>query len=77
MAVEIPGVVKYVQNLPAEDPKRTPPLWDAVIELWFDSRDGMEAGWESEKGRAATEDLDVFADLSKTSWSIVDEIRIE
>ncbi|HEV8230837.1 MAG TPA: EthD family reductase [Thermoanaerobaculia bacterium] len=74
MALKIPGLARYAQNLPADDPSRKPPLWDAIVELYFEDRDTMEAGWASDEGRAATEDLDVFADLSKTSWSIVDEI---
>jgi hypothetical protein len=33
----------------------------------------MEAAWNSLEGQAATADLDIFADLSRTAWSIVEE----
>jgi hypothetical protein len=38
----------------------------------------MEAGWLSPEGIAATRDLEEFADLARSTWSIVDveEIRL-
>jgi len=43
-----------------------------VVVLW-DDRDAMERGWASPEGKAATADLEAFADLGRTTWSIVDE----
>ena len=76
MAEQIPGLRGYVQNVAIDDPHRAPPEWDAVVELCFDDRNAMEAAWASPQGEAATADLERFADLSRTSWSVVEERRI-
>jgi hypothetical protein len=34
----------------------------------------MEAAWASPEGEAASADLEAFADLSRSSWSIVEEV---
>ncbi|HXA96563.1 MAG TPA: EthD family reductase [Candidatus Dormibacteraeota bacterium] len=72
LAAAIPGLRRYVQNFVEPDDRRDPP-WDAVIEMWFDDRPGMEAAWRSEAGtRAAADNANCF-DLSRTRWSVVDE----
>ncbi len=73
MAERLPGLVAYRQNHVVEDATRHHPGWDAVVELWWHSREAMESAWQSPEGQAATEDLGAFADLARTSWSIVDE----
>lgn len=73
LAVKIPGLRRYKQNFPAPDPKRRPPTWDCIVELYFDDKDAMEAAWASPEGEAATADLEVFADMAHTTWSTVDE----
>jgi uncharacterized protein (TIGR02118 family) len=73
LARRLPGLKHYVQNHVAEDSNRQPPTWDAVVELFWDSRKAMEADWASPEGAAATKDLEAFADLSRSSWSIVEE----
>lgn len=73
MAEAIPGVRRYVQNHVADDPKRKHPGWDAVVELYWDDRPSMEAGWRSPEGKRATDHLVEFVDLSRSTWSIVDE----
>jgi uncharacterized protein (TIGR02118 family) len=73
MAEAIPGVRRYVQNTVADDPTRAHPGWDAIVELAFDSREAMEAAWQSAEGRRATDDIEAFADLERTCWSIIDE----
>ena len=72
MAERIPGLRRYVQNHVVADPTREPPGWDAVIELRWESDDAMEEAWRSPAGRTATDDLVQFADLERTSWSIVE-----
>lgn len=67
------GLKRYVQNHALEDSKRQPPAWDAVIELYWENREAMEAAWASPEGAAATADLEAFADLPRSSWSIVEE----
>jgi len=73
LAERIPGLRRYVQNHVVPDPKRKHPGWDAVIELYWDDWDSMEAGWASPEGQAATEHLRTLADLSRTTWSVVQE----
>jgi uncharacterized protein (TIGR02118 family) len=73
MAEAIPGLRRYVQNHVVEDPSRANPGWDAVVELYWDDRDAMEQGWASAEGQRATADLEAFADLGRTTWSLVDE----
>ncbi len=73
MAERLPGLVAYRQNHVVEDPTRRDPGWDAVVELWWHTREAMEEAWRTSEGRAATDDLASFVDLERTSWSIVDE----
>jgi uncharacterized protein (TIGR02118 family) len=73
MAERIPGLRRYVQNHVASDPTRPHPGWDAVVELYWDDRDAMEAAWRSPEGQAATRHLEEFVDLSRSTWAIVDE----
>ena len=73
LAERIPGVTGYIQNHVTQDSTRKDPGWDAVIELSWDSRDAMEAAWRTREGKTATQDLPAFADMTRTTWSIVDE----
>ncbi len=72
LALKIPGLLRHVVNFPDEDSTRKPPQWDAIVELYFDGGEAMEAAWRSPEGIAATRDLEEFADLSRSSWSIVE-----
>ncbi|NDQ57097.1 MAG: EthD family reductase [Acidipila sp.] len=76
LAKKLPDVKKYEQNIPVEDPKRKLPDWSAIVELYWEERTAMEAAWASPAGVAATEDLAQFADLTRTTWSVVEEIRL-
>ena len=73
MALKIPGVRKYIQNHVAPDPARKHPGWDAIVELYFDDWKAMEAAWATPEGKAATGDVAEFADLSRTTWSVVEQ----
>ena len=73
LALKIPGLRRYKQNFALDDPKRPRPAWDGVVELYFDDREAMEAAWATAEGEAATRDLEVFADLSQSAWSVVEE----
>src|SRR5437868_6820180 len=64
MAERIPGLKRYVQNHVTRDPSRKHPGWDAIVELYWDDRESMEAAWRSPEGRAATKHLEDFVDLS-------------
>ncbi len=74
LAKRLPGLKKYLQNHPATDPKRNAPGWDAIVELYWDDWATMEAAWASPQGAASDADLPAFADLDRTTWSVVDEI---
>jgi len=76
LAKKLPGLRKYVQNFVQDDPKRKPPEWDAVIELYFDDWASMEAAWASPLGAASDADLPAFADLNRTAWSVVEEVTV-
>jgi uncharacterized protein (TIGR02118 family) len=81
LAKNLPGLRKYVQNMVCSDmvcsdPKRESPGWDAVVELYFDDWSSMEAAWASPQGAASDADLPAFADLSRTTWSAVEEITV-
>jgi uncharacterized protein (TIGR02118 family) len=76
LAQQLPGLRKYVQNFVSTDPSRKPPAWNAVVELYFDNREAMEAAWASPQGAASDADLPAFADLTRTTWSVVDEVTV-
>lgn len=73
LAKKLPGLRRYIQNFVRPDPTRKPPGWDAVIELYFDDWAAMEAAWAGPQGAASDADLPAFADLSRTTWSVVEE----
>jgi uncharacterized protein (TIGR02118 family) len=75
LAKSLPGLRKYVQNFASGDPKRKP-AWDAIVELYFDDWPAMEAAWASPQGAASDADLPAFADMTRTTWSAVDEITV-
>ena len=76
LALQLPGLRKYFQNYPAADPNRKPPLWDAIVELYFDDYAAMESAWASPQGKASDADLPLFVDMEQTSWSVVEEVEI-
>jgi uncharacterized protein (TIGR02118 family) len=76
LAKALPGLKKYKQNYAAADSKRRHPGWDAIVELYFESREAMESAWASPQGAASDADLPLFADLSRTTWSVVEEVTL-
>jgi uncharacterized protein (TIGR02118 family) len=75
MAEAIPNLLQYTQNFVAHDPTRERPGWAAIVELFWADRTIMESAWTSPEGKAATADLAEFADLARTTWSLVDSLR--
>lgn len=75
LARQLPGLKRYRQNHVCKDPKRQPG-WDAIVELYFDDWDAMEAAWASPQGAASDADLPLFADMTRTTWSVVEEITV-
>lgn len=76
LAKALPGLRKYSQNHVTADSKRKDPGWDAIVELYFDNWESMEAAWASPQGAASDADLLLFADLNRTTWSVVEEITV-
>jgi uncharacterized protein (TIGR02118 family) len=76
LAQKLPGLRNYVQNYVVADPKRKPPGWDGIVELYFEDWAAMEAAWASPEGAASDADLRAFVDLSRTRWSVVEEATI-
>ena len=76
LAEKLPGLRRYVQNFVMDDPRRKHPGWEVVSELYFDDYAAMEAAWATPEGQAATDDLDAFADLTRTTWSVVEEVLV-
>ena len=73
LALKLPGLRRYVQNHVVQDSKRAHPEWSAIVELYFEDREAMEAAWATPEGEAATADVGKFADLALSRWSIVEE----
>lgn len=76
LAKQLPGLRKYVQNYVCADSSRESPGWDAIVELYFDDWAAMEAAWASPQGAASDADLPLFADMTRTTWSVVEEITV-
>jgi hypothetical protein len=47
-----------------------------VVELHFDDWSSMEVAWASPQGEASDADLPAFVDMTRTTWSAVDEITL-
>lgn len=76
LAKRLPGLRRYRQNHVTPDPKCKPPGWDAIVELYFDTWESMEAAWDTPEGAASDADLPLFTDLTRTTWSVVEEITM-
>jgi uncharacterized protein (TIGR02118 family) len=72
----LPGIRRYLQNYASPDANRKLPGWDAIVEVYFDSYDAMQAAWASPQGRASDADLPLFTDLTRTTWSVVEEVTV-
>jgi uncharacterized protein (TIGR02118 family) len=76
LAKKLPGLKKYTQNYVCADATRELPGWDAIVELYFDDWAAMEAAWASPQGAASDADLPKFADMTRTTWSVVEEVKV-
>jgi uncharacterized protein (TIGR02118 family) len=68
---KIPGLKKWIQNIPAELPNAT--AADGIGELWFDTAETMQQGMGSAEMAAAVEDGKRFADMERAYVLVVDE----
>ena len=53
LALQLPGIRRYVVNLVDEGPEDG---CDGIAELWFDSREALEAAYATELGKAVVAD---------------------
>jgi len=51
LAKALPGLRRYKQNHVVADGGRKHPDWDAIVELYFDSWESMEAAWASPQAK--------------------------
>ena len=75
LAMKLPGLRRYIQDYPADDGKRKAPAWDAIVELYWDVWAAMEKAWASPEGAASDADLEMFVDLERTAWSVVEPLE--
>jgi uncharacterized protein (TIGR02118 family) len=76
LADRLTGRRRYVRHHVRADPKRNSPGWNAVIELFFDDWAAMEVAWASPEGAASDSDFPAFAELTRTTWPVADEIMV-
>jgi uncharacterized protein (TIGR02118 family) len=76
LARNLPGLRRYIQNHRRTDVNRKHPGWDAIVELYFDDWDALEAAWASREGAASDADLPAFVDMRRSTWSVVEEVTV-
>jgi uncharacterized protein (TIGR02118 family) len=76
LARKIPGLRKCIYNSVVPDATPSAPDWGCVVELYFDDFDSMQASWASPEGQEASKDNANFADMAKTSWSVVEQVAV-
>ena len=77
LALQIPGVVKYVQSPALQIPgARSEPRADSIAEIWFESIESYRAGFQTPQAEALLADEKNFLDLDNTIRTFVQEIDI-
>ena len=61
LAAKIPNARRLEASRVVATPDDSRPPYHRIAELWFDSPDHMQAALSSAEGRAAVEDIGVFA----------------
>ncbi len=73
IAAKTPGLRKYVQN---HISSRRGVNFDGVAELWWDSHETMQRAMASPEWQATMADAPNFADMTKSTGTVVDEISV-
>ncbi len=77
LALQIPGVVKYVQSPALQRPGATSePRADGLAEIWFETMETYRAGFTTPAAEALLADERNFLDLQNTTRTFVQEIDI-
>tara|TARA_R110000772_G_scaffold35451_2_gene85418 strand:- start:18 stop:335 length:318 start_codon:yes stop_codon:yes gene_type:complete len=71
----LPGLKKYVINY-AQPSDSGDPLFDGMVELWFDNLSDFERALASDQGQKALADQQNFLDTSQTRMLPVEEIAL-
>ena len=75
LALQLPGLRRYVQNPAVTRPGRDPKV-DGFAEVWFDDEESLRAAFRSEIGRQVTEDEANFVDRERAYGVIVTEVMM-
>ncbi|HEX2173726.1 MAG TPA: EthD domain-containing protein [Dehalococcoidia bacterium] len=77
LALQIPGVIKYVQSPALQRPgAKSQPAVDGIAEIWFESIDTYRAGFATPAAEALLADEQNFIDLNNIIRTFVQEIDI-
>ena len=76
IAARIPGLRGYVQNHARSGPDGTAPPYDAIAEMWFDSKDAMQIALGTPEGQRAAADAATFMDVEQMQMLFVNEVTV-
>lgn len=75
LAARMPGLRRYLQDHALPGPSGEPPC-DGIAELWFDSREAMQAAFASPEGIATLADSPNFLDMGRGGMMVVEEVTV-
>lgn len=75
LALQLPGLRKYIQNPAVTRPGRDPKV-DGFAEVWFDDEESLRAAFRSEAGRQVVADEANFVDPERAYGVIVTEVSM-
>jgi uncharacterized protein (TIGR02118 family) len=66
LALQIPGIKRYVQNHWVAEAMGSARTWDGTVDCWFDDKASFEAAWTSPEWKTLLEDDVKLFDRSAT-----------
>jgi uncharacterized protein (TIGR02118 family) len=76
IASTMPGLRRYTLNPALADPSQSPPTYDGVAELWFDSPAAFEAALASPGGQATLADVPNFLIPNDIRVLVAEEVPV-
>lgn len=73
MAAQLPGLRRLVVDWSRHDPHGVPPLYDAIVENWFDDPVAMGIAFTSPEGQAIAADAANFLERSRFDLFVIQE----